>query len=520
MKILSVEQLYEADRITIENQNISSTDLMERASYKVFQWIHERLQDSQINIHIFCGVGNNGGDGLVVGRLLIEHGYNVNMYVINFSNNRSKDFLINYDRIKSITKKWPVLMKGKSDYPTIDKEDIVIDAIFGIGLNRSPGGWVKNLIQFLNKREAFKLSIDIPSGLFANKPITDAEAVLLADHTLTFQVPKLSFFLPETARFVLSFEILDIELDIDFIDKSAPLAQLISKYEAQTYYIHRDRFGHKGTYGHTVIIGGSYGKIGAVTLATSTAFRIGAGMVTAVVPKCGYSILQTSVPEAMVLTDDEDNFLTDIQLNFEPSAIAIGMGLGKNQATVKGLKVFLKSVKAPLVIDADALNIISENKELLELIPKNSILTPHPGELKRLIGDWKNDYDKIEKAKSLSKEREVILIIKGAYTITVFGDSLYINTSGNPGMATAGSGDALSGVIAGLLSQSYKPLEATVFGVYMHGSAGDIASGQMGYESIMASDIINNISEAYMDLFTHPEYDNNEEPGANEAEDI
>lgn len=518
MKILSAEQLYKADKATIKNQNITSADLMEFASYKVFHWIHERLQGSQIDVHIFCGVGNNGGDGLVVGRLLIEHGYNVNVYVVNFSNKRSKDFLINYDRIKSITKKWPILMKGKSDYPTIDEDDIIIDAIFGIGLNRSPENWVKNLIQFLNQTNAFKLSIDIPSGLFSNNPITDSETVLLADHILTFQVPKLSFFLPETAHFVPSFEILNIELDVGFMQNVAPLAQLISKHEAQTYYIYREKFGHKGTYGHSAIIGGSYGKIGAVTLATSAAFRIGAGMVTAVVPKCGYNILQTSVPEAMVITDHDENFLTDIQLNFEPSAISIGMGMGKNHATVEGLKAFLKKVKAPLVIDADALNIISENKELLELIPENSILTPHPGELKRLIGDWKNDYDKIEKAKSLSKERGVILIIKGAYTITVFRDSLYINTSGNPGMATAGSGDALSGVITGLLSQGYKPLEASIFGVYMHGSAGDIASSQMGYESVMAGDIINNISQAYINLFTHPEYDEQENLDANEID--
>lgn len=511
MKILSVDQLYEADKITVEQQNISPSDLMERAGSQIFQWLHQRLQGSQVGIHIFCGIGDNGGDGLVVGRLLLEHGYNAIVYVVNCSDKRSKSFLMNYDRIKNVSKKWPTLMKSEKDFPEINDEDIVIDAIFGIGLNRCPGGWVKKLIQHVNKSYAFKIAIDIPSGLFANDPISDKEAVLIANHTLTFQLPKLSFFLPETAHFVSDFDVLDIGLDPEFLYEVDSLAELITQAEAQLFYIPRNKFGHKGTYGHTAIIGGSYGKIGAAALASSAAFRIGAGMVTAVVPKCGYNILQTTIPEAMVITDKEEDYLTDIQLDFEPSAIAIGMGMGKNKATVECLKKFLENVKAPILIDADALNIISENKELLKLLPKNSILTPHPGELQRLIGKWKDDYDKIAKAKKFSKKHEVVLLIKGAYTLTVFGDNLYINTSGNPGMGTAGSGDALSGVIAGLVSQGYDPLIAALFGVYLHGKAGDIASGLMGYEAVMAGDIINNLSEAYIDLFSQPEIDGFEE---------
>ena len=511
MKILSVDQLYKADQITVEKQDISSTELMERAGLQIFHWLDKRLQGSQVTIHIFCGIGDNGGDGLVVGRVLVEHGYNVVVYVVNCSDKRSRNFLINYDRIKNVSNKWPTLMKGEEDFPEIKDDDIVIDAIFGIGLNRCPGGWVKKLIQYLNNNPAFKLAIDIPSGLFANNPISDKEAVLIANHTLTFQIPKLSFFLPETANFVSDFDVLDIGLDQDYLTDAEPLATLITKDEAQTFYIPREKFGHKGTYGHTAIIGGSYGKIGATALATSAAFRIGAGMVTAFVPKCGYYILQTTVPEAMVITDKEEEYLTEIQLDFEPSAIAIGMGMGKNKATVECLKEFFKNVKAPMVIDADALNIISENKVLLKLIPKNSILTPHPGELKRLIGKWKDDYDKIKKAKKFSEKYEVVLIIKGAYTMTISEGKLYINTSGNPGMGTAGSGDTLSGVIAGLISQGYDPLIASVFGIYLHGRAGDIASNQMGYEAVMAGDIVNNLSEAYIDLFVQPEQQMEEE---------
>lgn len=508
MKIFSAAQLYEADKTTVEKQKITSADLMERAGTQIFQWLHQRLNGAPVPIHIFCGIGDNGGDGLVVGRLLIEHGYNVIVYVVNCSDKRSKNFLLNYDKIKNVTKNWPLLMKGEDDFPEINSEDIIVDAIFGIGLNRCPGGWVKKLIQYLNESKAFKLAVDIPSGLYSNAPLEDKEAVLKANHTLTFQAPKLAFFLPKTAIFAPSFDVLDIGLDLEFLHNAEPLAQLISKPEAQRFYQAREKFGHKGTYGHALIVAGSYGKMGAAILSTTAAFRIGAGMVTAFVPKCGYNILQTAIPEAMVITDKEEAFLSDISFDFEPSAIGVGMGIGKDKATVGALKKLFTDSEIPFVIDADALNNISENKGLLKLLPKNSVLTPHPGELKRLIGEWKNDYDKLEKVKKFSEKHEVVIVIKGAYTITVYGDKLYINTTGNPGMATAGSGDALSGVITGLLSQGYDPLLASVFGVYMHGSAGDIASEQMGFEAVMAGDIIDNLGEAYLDLFAQTEPEN------------
>lgn len=502
MKILSVEQLYEADKISVEKQNISSTELMERAGKEIFGWVDDRLKGSPIPIHIFCGIGDNGGDGLVVGRLLIEAGYEVNVYVVNCSDKRSPNFLINYDRIKNVTKNWPILMKSEEDFPVINSEDIIIDAIFGMGLNRCPDGWVKNLINFLNESEAFKIAIDIPSGLFANKALTDKEAVLKVDHTLTFQIPKLAFFLPDTATYVSNFDVLDIGLDEDFIGDAEPLAQLISRSEARNFYIPREKFGYKGTYGHALIVAGSYGKIGAAVLSTLAAFRIGAGMVTTFVPKCGYNILQTAIPEAMVITDKEEQFISDITSDFKPNAIGIGMGIGKNAASVEALRDLFKKQKATLVIDADALNNIAENKELLKLLPKKSILTPHPGELKRLIGPWKDDYEKLEKVKKFSKKHDVVMVVKGAYTITVYDGKMYINTSGNPGMGTAGSGDALSGVITGLLCQGYDALRASVFGVYMHGLAGDRAADELGYEAVMAGDIVEHISDAYFYLLS------------------
>ena len=506
MKIFSSKQLYNADEITCKKQGISSVDLMERAATQIFNWLDQRMQGAQVPIHIFCGIGNNGGDGLALGRLLIESGYNVNIYVANFTDKRSKCFLINYDRVKSVTKKWPVLMKSEDDFPEIHPDDIIVDCLFGIGLNRAPEGWVKALIQHLNVQKAFRLSVDIPSGLSANGPLLDAEAVIKANHTLTFQSPKLSFFLPETGVFVPYFEVLDIGLDPEHLYNEEPLAQLIYKPQAQQFYKQREKFTHKGDYGHTLVVGGSKGKMGAVSLSSKAALRIGAGLVTAFVPKCGNDILQIAVPEVMTVIDSSEFHISNVLVEFNPTTIAVGMGMGQHSESCKALKdLFSEKKETSFVIDADAINCIANDKALLKALPKQSILTPHEGELKRLLGEWKNDFDKLEKAKEFSKKHEVIIVLKGAHSIVVNGDNLYINTTGNPGMATAGSGDVLSGMIAGLMSQGYDPLLATVFGVYLHGSAGNLVAQELGFEALIASDIINHIGTAFLTLFQKEE---------------
>ena len=502
MKILSAKQFYEADAFTIKNQNLLSIDLMERAAEQCFNWLNEKLGGAPVPIHIFCGIGNNGGDGLALGRMLIKHGYNVFTYIANFTDKRSHDFLINYNLIKEVSDDWPILMTSEADFPEIDSEDIIIDALFGIGLNRPPEGWVKKLIQYINKSKAFILSIDIPSGLFADKPITKRDTVIKSKHTLTFQNPKIAFFLPDYYDYIPSFEVLDIGLDQEFIEKQKPFGNTVGKFEAQEYYQSRSKFQHKGDFGHSLLIGGSYGKMGAIALASKATLKTGAGLVTAFIPKCGYTILQTLIPEAMTITDVLEKNISKIVIDFTPSAIGIGPGLGRDKKTSEALKLFLKGIKKmPLVIDADAINSISEDKELLKLLPKHSILTPHPGELKRLIGKWKDDYHKIELAKKYSKKHQIILLIKGANTMIINGDDLFVNLSGNPGMATAGSGDVLTGMITGLLSQGYSPLDATLFGAYLHGSAGDIAASYLGFEATVASDIIENIGNAYLELF-------------------
>ncbi len=500
MKILSPDQVYHADTTTLKNQQINSVDLMERAGQKLFEWLDSWLQESKRPIHIFCGVGNNGGDGLVVGRLLYENDYDVIVYSVNYSEGHSAEFDHNFRHFEKSTHQKIQVLTSAEDFPNIKPNEIIIDAIFGIGLNRSPQGWVKELIQYLNNSNADKIAIDIPSGLFANSAVIDSDAILKANHTITLQTSKLAFFLPETAKYVGGFNILDIDLDAEYLEKVEPLAYVTTKADVQKLYISREKFGYKNTYGHALIVGGSYGKIGSAVLSTKAAFRVGAGMLTTFIPKCGYNILQTTIPEAMVITDNEDNFISDISVDFEPSAVGIGIGMGKNKASVEALRKFFSTNKAPLVIDADALNIISENSELLSYISNNAILTPHPGELKRLIGDWKDDYEKLEKVKNFSIEHQVIIIIKGAYTITVEKEKIYINTTGNPGMGTAGSGDALTGVITGLLSQGYDRLSAAIFGVYMHGKAGDIAAANFGQEAMMAGDIVQNISGAYLDF--------------------
>lgn len=500
MKIFSAEQIYKADKLTIKNQQITSDALMERAATGLFQWFHERLQGASVNIHLFCGIGNNGGDGIALARHLHEHNYNVQVHVVNYSEKRSKDFLINLERLKD-RKIWPDFISENSTLPQIHQSDIVIDAIFGIGLNRAPDGWVADLIKHINSSGAFTLSIDVPSGLYPDRVPENLEAVVEANYVLTIQAPKLSFFLPQTGIFVNQWEIIDIGLDSQFLMETETDYEFITKENILPLYIPREKFAHKGTYGHSVILGGSYGKMGAVVLSAKAALTIGSGLVTAYIPECGYEVLQTAVPEVMVVTDDEDNLIKKIKLPFEPSALGLGMGMGTDTPTVDALSEFLQNNKSQLVIDADGINILAKRPDLLKKLPQKTILTPHEGELKRLLGAWRDDYDKLKKTMSFSKEHDCIVVVKGAHTIVVYGGKGYINSTGNPGMATAGSGDVLTGMLTGLISQGYPALNAAIFGVFLHGLAGDIEASKKGYEAVTASGIINNIGNAFVALF-------------------
>ena len=505
MKILSKEQIYQGDALTAKQQNITSDELMERSGVQIFNWMHTRMQGAQVPVHIFCGIGNNGGNGLVLARQLITHGYQVHIYIVNCGNERSDLFLVNYDRVKKVTKQWPELIKSELAFPEIHKDDIIIDAIFGIGLDKPIADWIGNLFHHFKNSQAFTLSIDIPSGVYTDRAVDDPNKVVYTNYTLSFQTPKLVFFLPETAKYTIQWEVIDIGIDREFLMTTPTEAQLIGKFEVLPMYQPRDKFSHKGQFGHGLIIGGSFGKIGAVTLASKALLKVGAGLATAYIPRCGYQVLQTSVPEAMVICDEHQDEITSINYNFEPKAIGIGVGLGTSEHTLKAFDAFLKENNRSLVIDADAINLLAQQKHLLKLLPKQSILTPHPKELERLIGTWTNDFDKLKKVKAFSKKHDLIIIVKGAHSITVYDNQLYVNTSGNQGMATAGTGDVLTGMITGLLCQGYPPLQAVLFGVYLHGKSGDIAVESFGYQSLMASHLIDFLGNAFISLFERQE---------------
>ncbi len=500
MKILSAKQIYDADKFTIAKQDISSNALMERAAIGIFNWLHKRLEGSLVKIQLFCGIGNNGGDGLALARHLLEHGYQISVYVVNSSEKRSRDFLINLDRLKE-RKLWPEFLDEQHPLPTIDTGDIIVDAIFGIGLSRAPDPWVSALIQHLNQSKAFILSLDIPSGIPMDRALTSSETPIQANQVLSFQVPKLPFFLPSTGIFAEQWEVLDIGLDQEYFSGLETDYELVGKAEVVSMYTPRSKFSHKGNYGHAIIVGGSHGKIGAVGLAAKACLVTGAGLVTAYLPNCGYIPLQTQLPEAMVLTDEDENCITRITLPFTPTTVGIGMGLGTHPKTLSAFEAFIQSTAIPLVIDADGLNLLAKKPKLLSKLPQKCVLTPHPKELERLIGPWDDDFHKLKKAREFSKEYDCILVIKGAHTTTLYKEKGYINSTGNPGMATAGTGDVLAGMITALVAQGYPSLQASIFGVYIHGLAGDIAAAKVGYESVTASLLIDSIGAAFLELF-------------------
>lgn len=497
MKILNKQQMKQADEATLKNEPISSLDLMERAAYKCVQWI-EKQDVADKEIHILCGMGNNGGDGLVVARHLHEEDFMTGTYIVHFSNNMSDDFVTNYQRIEKIGVH-PASIHSIDDFPIINKDDIIIDAIFGMGLNKPPEGIAKELIAYINKSGATIYSIDVPSGLYIDKALEIGQEVVNADVTLTFQTPKLAFLLPNNERIVKSFNIIDIGLDQQFLSDIEVDYHFTTGNQIESFYKKRSKFSHKGNFGHALIIGGSFGKIGAAVLASKAALKIGSGLVTAYIPKCGYTIMQISIPEVMVEVDAADQ-LEFFNFKVKPTSIGVGIGMGTSDKTAQAFGKFLQKNTIPLVIDADGLNILSKNKLFLDYLPENTILTPHPKELERLIGVWKDDYDKLEKVAFFSKKYNCIVVLKGANTVIIDKDQFYFNASGNPALATAGTGDVLTGLITGLLAQSYTPLQAALFAVFVHGRTAEFSQSLGFIEAFTASDIINLLPNAIFSL--------------------
>jgi len=498
MKIVSCEQIKEIDSYTITHEPIASIDLMERASAQLFKWITGRYGISE-HFVIFAGSGNNGGDGLALARMLESSGYLVDVQYIAISDKMSPEFRLNLDRLKNVTNVTINTIKDISQFPIIRSGDIIIDAIFGSGLTRPVTGLMAEVIEMINKTESLVISIDLPSGLFGEDNIYNSvNGIIRADYTLTFQFPKLSFMFPDNVAFVGEWIVLPIGLDEKAIQKSVSPYRLLLCSDILPLLKTRNKFDHKGIYGHGLLIAGSEGKMGAAVLGASAALRSGIGLITCHIPSCGNLIIQSALSEAMVINDRSEKIISEIGPPEQFTAVGIGPGIGTDEITQLGIKSFLAGCKKPLVIDADALNIISLNIKILNILPPGTILTPHPKEFERLIGRTKNSFERLKKQIAFSEKYKCIVLLKGAHsTITLPSGEVFFNNTGNPGMATGGSGDVLTGIILSLLSQGYTPVNAAIIGVYIHGLAGDIAARESCYESIIASDIINCIGKAF-----------------------
>ncbi len=502
MKLLSAQQIREWDRFTIENEPILSIDLMERASL-VFtaEFVKHFPAEAIMDVFVFCGPGNNGGDGFAVSRLLSDQGYEVFAFLVcEDENNLSADCKASFERLMGLRKVEVEIIKSKNDLPVIPQNAVVIDALFGTGINRKTEAFFADVIYAINQSGAHVVSIDIPSGLFSDAVNYADDAIVQARYTFTFQVPKMSFFLCDNEKYLGKWKVLDIGLSPQYLENVETNQYFLEKKFIRTIYKQRKKCSHKGTYGHALLWAGSYGKIGAALLASKAVLRSGAGLLTAYVPKCGYTILQTALPEAMCLTDDYDKYNTTFPDIEKYSAIGIGPGIGTESDTKNAIRHILHAAKMPLVLDADALNIIAQ-ENLQHFIPENSILTPHPKEFARLAGDADIEWERLGKASGFAQEHKCVLVLKGAYTsVHLPNGELYFNTTGNAGMATAGSGDVLTGIITGLLAQNYSPEEAVLFGVYLHGLAGDFAAKVKGEYSLIAGDIIDFLPEAFEEI--------------------
>jgi len=498
MNILSARQTRDADRYTIENEPISSLDLMERASTAFKDWFINQF-DATNHVLIVAGTGNNGGDALVISRLLYESGYKVTTLVIRGGVPESEDFTKNYRRLSDLMTIQEI--SNLSDFTNLDDIEVVVEGIFGSGLSRPLEGLYLEVVEYLNSQGKVMVSIDIPSGLFADEHTEDAS--IEADYTVSFQRPKLSFLMAENESAVGQWTTVDIGLDEEYIASLASDYVMISREMVQGFIKKRKRHSHKGTFGKAMMISGSLGKVGAAVLTSRAAIRSGLGLLTVHAPSCGYEILQTSVPEAMVSVDSGQEFLESFPPLEAYDVVGIGPGIGTETQTQKMVGKLLNSVSNPMVIDADALNILSMNKKWIQEIPEGSILTPHVKEFERISGTAENDFERLKKAREFSSDYNVIIVLKGAFSAICCPEGkVFFNSSGNPGMATGGSGDALTGILMGLLAQNrYSSQQAAILGVYLHGLAGDFSADRLGKESLIASDIIDALPNAFQSLF-------------------
>lgn len=502
MRILTAEQIRELDRYTIEHEPVSSFDLMERAAMAALREFPKGKEFDEQAVFYFCGKGNNGGDGLVMARIQAEENQRpIIVVVLEHAEHGSVDFGKNLYHLQGEENVEVLHVRNADELPEIPEDAIIVDAILGSGLSRPLDGFLSEVIQKLNQLVNYKVSIDIPTGLFAeDNSENDLSKVFRSDMVITFHCPKLSLLLPDTGSLAGDFRVADIGLMEDQMNPPTPYLYAIKEY-IRPFIFKRKKFSHKGNFGHGLLFAGSQGKMGAAQLAASAAMRSGMGLLTVHAPSCGLDILQIGIPEAMCSVDAGTNFIAELPKLDGFNAVAIGPGIGLEKDTANVLKRLIQDVRVPLVIDADGLNILAENETWLSFIPQNTILTPHPKEFERLAGSWKTDYERLQLQREFCKKYGVILVLKGAHTsISTATGEVFFNSNGNPGMATAGSGDVLTGVILSLLAQGYTPQFSAVFGVHLHGQAGDVAEFGRTANSLIASDVVNSLSLAYREI--------------------
>ncbi|MDO9511740.1 MAG: NAD(P)H-hydrate dehydratase [Bacteroidales bacterium] len=497
MKILTAAQIRQADQYTIQNEPIASIDLMERAALKCTDWILQHLNNFQ-TVQIYCGNGNNGGDGLAIARLLTEKKITVEVVLVMDSQKGSPDFLKNRKRLE----KYPDIRihnATENGFPSIPDKCLLIDAIFGSGLNRAPEGLAAEAIQLINQSKRIVIAIDIPSGLPVDETATDPQKVIKADYTLCFAPIKIALIHPENENFCGEWHLIDIGHHPVFMEEVTVSQFFISPQMVRSLIPKRRKFSHKGTFGHALLLAGSRGKSGAATMAAMACHRSGCGLLTIHTPPSVLHSIECHSPETMVSIDSTETYISSLPKLDNYTAVAMGPGIGTMKETANTLKLLLQQWKGPLVLDADALNILSENKTWMAFLPPDCILTPHPREFARMAGKSVDSFEQKEKQRELSIRYGVFIILKGAHTcISTPTGQLFFNSSGNPGMAAAGSGDVLTGILLGLLSSGYTPAAASIAAVYLHGLAGDIAMQEHGQEALIATSIIQSIGKAFL----------------------
>ena len=500
MKIFPTSAIRQIDAYTIEHEPIHSLDLMERAANAIAKEIMSQWPDKyETHFVVFAGPGNNGGDALAVARLLAENGYHPEAYLFNTTGKLSADCEANRDMLSDTEGVTFHEVITQFIPPKLTEDDVIIDGLFGSGLNKPLSGGFASLVKFINGAGATVVSIDIPSGLMGEDNTTNSlEHVVKADYTLSLQFPKLAFLFAENEAYVGAWKVLDIGLSKEAI-RQTPTPYEMGDAGRMRYQLKmRSRFSHKGDFGRALLIAGQQGMAGASVLAARACLRSGVGLLTVHVPLCNNTIVQTAVPEAMTSLDASEFCFTETPDLEMYQAIGVGPGLGKSDATQQALFHLISHTSVPMVLDADALNLIGMSHSYLRRLPKGSIITPHPGEMDRLVSKCANSYERLSKAINLAQTCGIYIVLKGAYTAVISPEgNCWFNVTGNPGMATGGCGDVLTGIILSLLAQGYDADTAAKMGVYIHGMAGDIAARDKGEVSLIASDVVDNLPKAW-----------------------